>query len=110
MYNYSAVCEYTGELIRGHEMKVREKVYMAAGLYYLFDLEVDRFCSMPWCVDATRKGNVARFVNHRCGDTSNCQIRCVCVWLGVGVGLDMDVDVDVDVDVGVGVGVGVGVV
>jgi hypothetical protein len=24
------------------------QVYMAAGLYYLFDLEVDRYCSMPY--------------------------------------------------------------
>ena len=48
------------------------KVYGAAGLYYLFDLERTSFC-----VDATRHGNVGRFVNHSCGATSNCEMRYV---------------------------------
>jgi SET domain-containing protein len=48
------------------------KVYGAAGLYYLFDLERTSFC-----VDATRHGNVGRFVNHSCGKTSNCEMQYV---------------------------------
>ena len=32
---------HAGEIIRGSEARIRERVYMAAGLYYLFDLEVN---------------------------------------------------------------------
>jgi len=61
-----AVCEYGGELIKARETTMREKVYQAGGLFYLYNLNPDHDCAHYWAIDATRVGNVARFINHRC--------------------------------------------
>lgn len=55
------VMEYTGELIRSPLGDVRERAYDAEGLgTYLFKL------SETEIVDATRRSNRARFLNHSC--------------------------------------------
>ena len=60
------VCEYTGEIIRSIIGDAREKRYAEEGLTgseggcYMFRLDKD------YIVDATGKGNVARFTNHSC--------------------------------------------
>ncbi|GAB0494010.1 hypothetical protein MMPV_005299 [Pyropia vietnamensis] len=55
------VMEYTGELIRSPLGDVRERAYEAEGLgTYLFKL------SETEIVDATRRSNRARFLNHSC--------------------------------------------
>ena len=40
--------------IVSRETRIREEVYKAAELYYLFELDKDRFCDRPWIIDATR--------------------------------------------------------
>lgn len=60
-----AVCEYAGELIKARETTMREKVYQASKLFYLYNLNPDYDCEFYWAIDATRAGNVARFINHR---------------------------------------------
>jgi SET domain len=56
------IIEYNGEVIRRAIGDVREKTYVRQGMgdSYLFRLTADMV------VDATRKGSIARFINHSC--------------------------------------------
>ncbi|KAI5699736.1 hypothetical protein M8J76_013503 [Diaphorina citri] len=64
------VIEYTGEVIRASVSDKREKQYMDKGIgCYMFKID-DRFV-----IDATMKGNAARFINHSCDP--NCYSRVV---------------------------------
>ena len=76
------VIEYVGEVVRQAVADERERRYEAAGIgsSYLFRVDHD------YIIDATRNGNMARFINHCC-DVSVCvfaserkrKILCVCV-------------------------------
>ncbi|CEH18875.1 histone-lysine n-methyltransferase setd1 [Ceraceosorus bombacis] len=63
------VIEYVGEVIRQQVADEREKAYERAGNFstYLFRVDDDLV------VDATRKGNIARLMNHCC--TPNCNAK-----------------------------------
>lgn len=67
------VIEYVGEVVRHQLADEREMAYEISGQYstYLFRVNDDLV------VDATRKGNVARLVNHCC--TPNCSARILTV-------------------------------
>lgn len=56
------VIEYIGDIIRQKIADVREKKYekMGIGSSYLFRIDEDTI------IDATMKGNLARFINHSC--------------------------------------------
>lgn len=56
------VIEYIGEVIRQRVADHREKVYerMGIGSSYLFRVDEDTI------IDATKTGNLARFINHCC--------------------------------------------
>lgn len=55
------VIEYAGEVIRSNITDKREKYYTEKGIgCYMFRID-DHFV-----VDATMKGNAARFINHSC--------------------------------------------
>lgn len=56
------VIEYVGEVVRQCVADVREKRYEAAGIgsSYLFRVDHD------YIIDATRRGGLARFINHCC--------------------------------------------
>lgn len=60
------VTEYVGEVIRQPMADIRERRYeeMGIGSSYLFRVDQDTI------IDATTKGNLARFINHSC-DVSN---------------------------------------
>ncbi|CAO3659773.1 unnamed protein product [Rhizopus microsporus] len=62
----SFIMEYIGEVIPNHEFIRRTKEYEASGLqhYYFMTLKTDEI------IDATRKGCLARFINHSCNP--NC--------------------------------------
>lgn len=70
------VIEYIGEIIRQKVADNREKVYEASGIgsSYLFRIDDDTI------VDATRTGNLARFINHCCEVTLKvliiAQLQC----------------------------------
>lgn len=67
------VIEYVGELVRHQVADEREKAYERSGQFstYLFRVDDDLV------VDATRKGNIARLMNHCC--TPNCTAKILTV-------------------------------
>ena len=69
------VIEYVGEVIRSSVADAREKKYEAAGIgsIYLFKIDEDH------AIDATKKGNSARFINHSCDP--NCYVKVIKVGL-----------------------------
>ena len=66
------VIEYVGEVVRQAVADERERRYEAAGIgsSYLFRVDHD------YIIDATRNGNMARFINHCC-DVSVCMFASV---------------------------------
>lgn len=67
------VIEYVGEIIRQQVADHREKRYerMGIGSSYLFRIDEDTV------VDATKMGNIARFINHSC--SPNCIAKIITV-------------------------------
>lgn len=60
------ICEYVGEIIRSEESDRRGKIYDAAGITYLFDLDFNTNDDNPYSIDAAKHGNVSHFINHSC--------------------------------------------
>ncbi|CAK7345934.1 unnamed protein product [Dovyalis caffra] len=67
------VIEYVGELIRPQISDMRERLYekMGIGSSYLFRLDDG------YVVDATKRGGIARFINHSC--EPNCYTKVISV-------------------------------
>ncbi|XP_077231567.1 histone-lysine N-methyltransferase ATXR7-like isoform X2 [Tasmannia lanceolata] len=67
------VIEYVGELIRPRISDIREREYekMGIGSSYLFRLDDG------YVVDATKRGGIARFINHSC--EPNCYTKVITV-------------------------------
>lgn len=60
------IVEYTGEFLDKFESRKRAKSYCGAAGTYLFDLDYIDKGKVPFSIDATYKGNIARFINHSC--------------------------------------------
>ena len=82
------VVEYMGEYIRNEVAEVRQKNYerMGFGDDYIFRVGAEG------CVDATRKGGLARFANHCCDP--NCYTRIITVEKQPRIALYSKVPVD----------------
>ncbi|KAI9495537.1 hypothetical protein BDB00DRAFT_237275 [Zychaea mexicana] len=67
------VIEYVGEVIRQQVAEEREKKYERCGIgsSYLFRVDDDTV------IDATKKGSIARFINHCC--SPNCSAKIITV-------------------------------
>ncbi|KAJ3230625.1 hypothetical protein HDU81_004391 [Chytriomyces hyalinus] len=67
------VIEYIGEMIRQKVADHREKIYEKSGIgsSYLFRIDDDNI------IDATKAGNLARFINHCCDPNCNAKIITV---------------------------------
>ncbi len=66
------VIEYIGEIIRQKVADEREKRYEAIGIGSSYMFRIDD----NWIIDATMKGNLARFINHCC----DVRIDTVYIW------------------------------
>ncbi|KXS18345.1 SET domain-containing protein [Gonapodya prolifera JEL478] len=64
------VVEYIGQLIRQRVADQREHQYLSSGIgsSYLFRVDEDTI------IDATKMGNLARFINHSCDPNCNAKI------------------------------------
>ncbi|CEP02621.1 hypothetical protein PBRA_002587 [Plasmodiophora brassicae] len=67
------VIEYIGEIISARVADIREKQYERSGIgsSYFFKVDDDMI------IDATKQGNLARYINHSC--MPNCKARVVTV-------------------------------
>ncbi|KAK1311190.1 Histone-lysine N-methyltransferase ASHH1 [Acorus calamus] len=63
------IIEYCGEVISWKEARQRSQAYEAEGLKDAFIIALNAYES----IDATRKGSLARFINHSC--QPNCETR-----------------------------------
>ena len=68
---HDMVIEYIGEIVRQMVADHREKVYeqMGIGSSYLFRIDDDTI------IDATKTGNLARFINHSCDVSTSADDR-----------------------------------
>ncbi|PQQ19862.1 histone-lysine N-methyltransferase SUVR3 [Prunus yedoensis var. nudiflora] len=79
------VCEYAGELLTTKEARLRQQIYdeLASGGHFSPALLVvrehlpSRKACLRYNIDATRVGNVSRFINHSCdgGNLSTALVR-----------------------------------
>ncbi|KAJ2703697.1 hypothetical protein H4218_000163 [Coemansia sp. IMI 209128] len=63
------VMEYMGEVVTTTEFRKRSRVYQSEGIQHHYFMSIGH----NKVIDATRKGCVARFVNHSCGP--NCGLQ-----------------------------------
>jgi histone-lysine N-methyltransferase SETD1 len=65
------IIEYVGEVVRQQVAEIREKRYLKSGIgsSYLFRIDDSTV------VDATKKGGIARFINHSC--MPNCTAKII---------------------------------
>ncbi|KAA8906398.1 hypothetical protein FN846DRAFT_717561 [Sphaerosporella brunnea] len=65
------IIEYVGEIVRQQVADMREKKYIKSGIgsSYLFRIDENTV------IDATKKGGIARFINHSC--TPNCTAKII---------------------------------
>ncbi|KAJ2627767.1 hypothetical protein GGF44_004647, partial [Coemansia sp. RSA 1694] len=63
------VMEYMGEVVTTTEFRKRSRAYQAEGIQHHYFMSIGQ----NKVIDATRKGCVARFVNHSCGP--NCVLQ-----------------------------------
>ena len=76
----SFVCEYVGEVVTTQVAEERGERYDRMGCSHLFDLDPQGADSCEYSVDATVKGNVARFINHSCEpNLQNFQVWIECL-------------------------------
>ena len=73
------VIEYVGEVVRQAVADERERRYEAAGVgsSYLFRVDHD------YIIDATRNGNLARFINHCCDVSGGISYIVCCITVEV---------------------------
>ncbi|KAL6911349.1 hypothetical protein ACP4OV_000154 [Aristida adscensionis] len=78
------VCEYIGEVVKGDEAMTNAEREAKSGCSYLLDIasQVDRervqtVGNVGFMIDATRYGNVSRFINHSCSPNLNTRLVLV---------------------------------
>ncbi|KAL0218832.1 hypothetical protein P9112_004485 [Eukaryota sp. TZLM1-RC] len=67
------VCEYVGEVIRTKVSDIRESMYNNSGIGDSYLFRVDDH----YVIDATKRGSIARYINHSC--EPNCYAKIITV-------------------------------
>ncbi|KAL3619925.1 hypothetical protein CASFOL_034837 [Castilleja foliolosa] len=88
------IIEYCGEVISSEKAKQRSNSYEAQGLIdaYIISLDANLF------IDATKKGTLARFINHSC--QPNCETRKWTVLGETRVGIFAKEDIAIGTELG----------
>lgn len=86
------IIEYCGEVISSKEAKQRSQAYEAQGLKdaYIISLNANNY------IDATKKGSLARFINHSCHP--NCETRKWTVLGEIRVGIFAKQDITIETE------------
>uniref|UniRef100_A0ACD5YR58 Uncharacterized protein n=1 Tax=Avena sativa TaxID=4498 RepID=A0ACD5YR58_AVESA len=78
------VCEYVGEVVKDDDAMGSAESDAKSGCSYLFNIasHIDRkrvktLGTSPYMIDATRYGNVSRFINHSCSPNLNTHLVLV---------------------------------
>ncbi|KAK6538278.1 histone methyltransferase set1 [Orbilia ellipsospora] len=69
--NNEMIIEYVGEIVRQQVADLREKNYLRSGIGSSYLFRIDE----TTVIDATKKGGIARFINHSC--TPNCTAKII---------------------------------
>ena len=87
------VIEYIGECIRSSIGDVRERRYLEVGIgcSYMFRVDSD------YIIDATKKGNLARFINHSCDP--NCYAKIIPVGTEKRIAIYSKRDIEVNEEI-----------
>ncbi|XP_047082365.1 histone-lysine N-methyltransferase SUVR5 [Lolium rigidum] len=96
------VCEYVGEVVKNDDAMRNIESEAKGGCSYLFDIasHIDRervktLGASPYMIDATRYGNVSRFINHSCAPNLNTRLVMVeskdCQLAHVGLFANQDI-------------------
>lgn len=87
------VIEYVGESIRSSVGDVREKRYESEGMgcSYMFRVDSD------YIIDATKQGNLARFINHSCDP--NCYAKIIPVGTQKRIAIYSKRDIEVNEEI-----------
>ncbi|KAI4259429.1 MAG: hypothetical protein LQ352_000737 [Teloschistes flavicans] len=68
------IIEYVGEKVRQHVADKRERQYLKSGIGSSYLFRIDDHNGV---IDATKRGGIARFINHSC--TPNCMAKIITV-------------------------------
>ncbi|KAF3916636.1 hypothetical protein ABW20_dc0104471 [Dactylellina cionopaga] len=69
--NNEMIIEYVGEIVRQQVADIRERNYLRSGIGSSYLFRIDE----TTVIDATKKGGIARFINHSC--TPNCTAKII---------------------------------
>ncbi|KAK6343956.1 histone methyltransferase set1 [Orbilia brochopaga] len=69
--NNEMIIEYVGEIVRQQVADLRERNYLRSGIGSSYLFRIDE----TTVIDATKKGGIARFINHSC--TPNCTAKII---------------------------------
>ncbi|KAF3914723.1 hypothetical protein AA313_de0208119 [Arthrobotrys entomopaga] len=69
--NNEMIIEYVGEIVRQQVADLRERNYLRSGIGSSYLFRIDE----ATVIDATKKGGIARFINHSC--TPNCTAKII---------------------------------
>uniref|UniRef100_A0A1D1XSB7 Histone-lysine N-methyltransferase SUVR5 n=1 Tax=Anthurium amnicola TaxID=1678845 RepID=A0A1D1XSB7_9ARAE len=93
------ICEYIGEVLNDVEANKRGERYDIEGCSYLYDIDAHIDVNgrltegkVPYVIDATKYGNVSRFINHSCSpnlvnyqvlvESMDCQLAHIGLYAG----------------------------